>query len=158
MKMTKYAVNIQVKRGLGFPYKKSDLKRVIATALQIAKVDDPVEVDCVITDNATIHRLNKSYRGIDNPTDVLSFGLSSKQPVTDTVDFPVAPGAALYLGEIIISYERTVEQAAAHDNTVEQELNLLMVHGTLHLLGHDHEDKTDARKMRAWEKKILNCL
>ncbi|MGD0855528.1 MAG: rRNA maturation RNase YbeY [Dehalococcoidia bacterium] len=156
--MTKYVVNIQVKRVLGFPYKKSDLKRVIATALQIAKVHGPVEVDCVITDNATIHRLNKSYRGIDSPTDVLSFGLSNKQPVTDTVAFPVTPGAASYLGEIIISYERTVEQAAAHENTVEQELYLLMVHGTLHLLGHDHEDNTDARKMRAWEKKILNCL
>ncbi|MCX6007013.1 MAG: rRNA maturation RNase YbeY [Chloroflexi bacterium] len=156
--MTKYIVNIQVKKGLDFPYKKGDLKRVIATALQIAKVPGPVEVDCVITNNTTIHRLNKLYRGIDSPTDVLSFGLSDRQPVSDTVAFPVAPGEVLSLGEIIISYERTVEQAAAHDNTVEQELNLLMVHGTLHLLGHDHEDNADARKMRAWEKKILKCL
>jgi len=156
--MIKHIVNIQIKRGLGFPFKKSELKRVIETALKIAKMHEPVEVDCVITDNPTIHRLNKLYRGIDSPTDVLSFGLSDKQPAADSVAFPVDPGAASFLGEIIISYQRTVEQAPAHGNTVEQELNLLLVHGTLHLLGHDHEENTDARKMRAWEKKILKCL
>ncbi len=156
--MTKYIVSIQVKKGLDFPYKKTDLKSVIITALQIAKVPGPVEVDCVITDNKTIHRLNKLYRGIDSPTDVLSFGLSDQQPVSDKVAFPVTPGEESYLGEIIISYERAAEQAAEHGNTIKQELNLLMVHGTLHLLGYDHEDNADARKMRAREKKILMCL
>jgi probable rRNA maturation factor len=156
--MIKHIVNIQVKRGLDFPFKKSVLKKVIGTALKVATVREPVEVDCVITDNVTIHRLNKLYRGIDGPTDVLSFGLSNKQPGPDNVVFPIDPGAESYLGEIIISYQRTLEQAPAHGNTVEGELNLLLVHGTLHLLGHDHEENTGARKMRAWEKKILKCL
>ena len=158
MKTPKFTVNIQVKRGLGFPYKRGNLKKVIETALKVAKVHEPVEVDCVITNNPTIHKLNKLYRGIDSPTDVLSFRLSDKQPGTDSITFPVDPGAASYLGEIIISYQRTVEQAPAHGNTVEQELNLLLVHGTLHLLGHDHESNTDARKMHAWENKIIECL
>jgi probable rRNA maturation factor len=156
--MIKHIINIQVKRGLDFPFKKGGLKKVIETALRIAKVSEPVEVDCVITDNRTIHRLNKLYRGIDSPTDVLSFGLSNKQPGPDNVVFPVDPGSESYLGEIVISYQRTLEQAPAHGNSVEEELNLLLVHGTLHLLGHDHEENTGACKMRAWENKILKCL
>ena len=158
MKTTDIKTNFQVKRGLGFPFKKADLRKVIETALRISRVHGPVEIDCVIADNATIHRLNKLYRGIDSPTDVLSFRLSDKQPGTDSIVFPASTGEPAHLGEILISYQRTVEQAPAHGNTVQQELNLLLVHGTLHLLGHDHEHAADARKMRALENKILKQL
>jgi probable rRNA maturation factor len=158
MKIADITINIQVKRGLGFPFKKGDLSKVIETALHVSKVHGPVEVDCVITDNVTVHRLNKLYRGIDSPTDVLSFRLSDKQPGTDPVVFPAPAGEATHLGEIIISYQRTVEQAPAHGNTVEQELDLLLVHGALHLLGHDHKYAAEARRMRVWENKILKQL
>jgi probable rRNA maturation factor len=158
MKLSDIKTNIQVKRGLGFPFKKADLRKVIEAALRISGSPGPVEVDCVITDNATVHRLNKLYRGIDSPTDVLSFRLSDEQPGTDSIVFPAAAGEATNLGEIIISYPRTVEQAPAHGNTVEQELNLLLVHGILHLLGHDHEYISDARKMRTLENRIMKQL
>jgi probable rRNA maturation factor len=157
-KMADIATNIQVKRGLGFPFKKTDVRKVIETALQISGVHGPVEIDCVITDNVAVHKLNKLYRGVDSPTDVLSFRLSDKQPGNAHVVFPAAAGEAAHLGEIIISYERTAEQAPEHGNTVKQELNLLLVHGTLHLLGHDHMETAQARKMRAWEDKIMKQL
>ena len=84
------------------------------------------------------------------------YQISSREPTA--VVFPAVVGEATHLGEIIISYERTVEQAPAHCNTVEQELNLLLVHGTLHLLGHDHMEAAEARRMRAWENKVLKQL
>jgi probable rRNA maturation factor len=152
--MSKYTVNIQVKRGLDFPFKKADLKRVVEKVLEDSHVDKPVEIDCLITDNSTIHKLNKLYRGIDNPTDVLSFSLSEQNPNFGNVDFPVDPDGVTALGQIIISYPRTVEQAPQHGNTVKQELCLLLVHGTLHLLGFDHIDNADARRMRRQENKI----
>jgi probable rRNA maturation factor len=154
MNMQKYLVNIQVKRGLGFPFKKVDIKKVVERALEVSRVDEQVEIDCLITDNTTIHKLNKLYRGIDNPTDVLSFRLSEKNPNVENVDFPADPNGIMALGQIIISYPRTVEQAPQHGNTVKQELCLLLVHGTLHLLGFDHIDNADARKMRRQENKI----
>jgi len=158
MRTAKYKVNIQVKRGLGFPLSRNAIREVIVRTLQKAGDDEPVEVDCVITDDPTIRKLNKAYRGIDNATDVLSFGLSSRNSPVNYIEFPLDPGAASNLGEIIISYPRAMEQAPEHDNTVEQELMLLIVHGTLHLLGYDHEDNNDARKMRAQEKDIITSL
>ncbi|RPJ64254.1 MAG: rRNA maturation RNase YbeY [Dehalococcoidia bacterium] len=154
MGIYKYTVNIQVKRGLGFPFKKADVANVIERALELSRVDEPVEIDCLITDNSTIHKLNKLYRGIDSPTDVLSFRLSDKNPNIEDVDFPVDPNGIMNLGQIIISYPRTVEQAPQHGNTIKQELCLLLVHGTLHLLGFDHIDNSDARRMRRQENKI----
>jgi len=153
--MSKYTVNIQVKKGMVFPFKKADLKRVMEKVLEVSRVDKPVEIDCLITDNPTIRKLNKLYRGIDSPTDVLSFRLSDKNPNIENIDFPVDPGGIMTLGQIIISYPRTVEQAPQHVNTVKQELYLLLVHGTLHLLGFDHIDNADARRMRRQENKII---
>jgi probable rRNA maturation factor len=152
--MSKYTVNIQVKRGLDFPFRKADLKRVVEKVLEVSNVDKPVEIDCLITDNSAIQKLNKLYRGINNPTDVLSFSLSEQNPSFGDVDFPDDPNGIKALGQIIISYPRTMEQAPQHGNTVKQELCLLLVHGTLHLLGFDHIDNADARKMRRQENKI----
>jgi probable rRNA maturation factor len=94
----------------------------------------------VITDNETIQQLNHQYRGIAAPTDVLSFA-NPPDP-----DFPGSDQA--YLGDVIMAYPLAEAQAQAGGHTPEQELTLLAVHGTLHLLGFDHD--TPANKMEMW--------
>ncbi len=94
----------------------------------------------VITDNETIQQLNHQYRGIAAPTDVLSFG-----NIADP-DFPGTEQA--YLGDVIMAYPLAEAQAQVGGHTPQQELTLLAVHGTLHLLGFDHD--TPANKMEMW--------
>lgn len=100
------------------------------------------EVTLVITADDEIRQLNRQYRGLDKPTDVLSFGETA-------FDVKVAPEERVYLGDVIISYPRAEAQAAAAGHATADELVLLAVHGVLHLLGHDHATKSDKRKM--WE-------
>jgi probable rRNA maturation factor len=97
----------------------------------------------VVTDDEAMHRLNRTYLGIDAPTDVLSFGGESP-------DFVSVPEAGLYLGDVIISYPQAQAQAAAAGHSVEAELALLVVHGVLHLLGYDHVRPEDKAVM--WER------
>lgn len=156
--MPKYTVNIKVKRGLGFPFKKAELKNVVEEVLSAARVNKQTEVDCLITDNTSIHRLNRLYRGIDSPTDVLSFRFAEKNPNYESINFPAEAEAITPIGEIIISYPRAVEQANQQGNAVKQEIYLLLVHGTLHLLGYDHINNADARNMRLMENRIIKFL
>ncbi len=110
-----------------------------------------------LTDDEELRRLNLQFRGIDTPTDVLSFGTERyrdgklKLPAAQSPQASIAPaedGAVEYLGDIVISMERCTEQANAAGHSVETELALLVIHGTLHLLGYDHDAK--ARKGRMW--------
>jgi probable rRNA maturation factor len=91
--------------------------------------------------------LNEQYRGIAGPTDVLSFGCDDPCPAGS--DEPIA------LGDVIIAPEVAAAQAAELGTTVESELNLLLVHGVLHLLGYDHQDDGDAAVMQAREQALL---
>lgn len=104
-----------------------------------------------LTDDAELHRLNLQFRDMDKPTDVLSFGseryLEGKLKPEFKVD-PVQTGTPEYLGDIVISMERCTEQARIGGHDTESELALLVVHGTLHLLGYDHNTRT--RKARMW--------
>ena len=86
------------------------------------------DMTIVLTDDAQLHELNREYLGVDAPTDVLSFPAAESDPETGTP----------YLGDILISIPRAKQQAEAAGHSVEDEVQLLVVHGTLHLLGHDH--------------------
>jgi probable rRNA maturation factor len=110
----------------------------------------PVEVDLsiVLTDDARLHQLNREYLGIDAPTDVLSFPASESDPET----------GATYLGDILISIPRAREQASAAGHAMESEVQLLVVHGVLHLLGHDHAEAKGKRKMWKAQAEILKEL
>lgn len=115
----------------------------------------------VITDDETVHQLNRDYRGIDGPTDVLSFASQDMQP--DGTDSPplhdlppeVAAELAEYLGDIIIAYPYAERQATMYENTIASELRLLAVHGTLHLLGYDHDTQEEEAVMWAQQQQIL---
>jgi len=109
---------------------------------------DKVDISIVIDDNASLQDLNREYRDIDAPTDVLSFTLNEKDPET----------GRLYLGDVIISFEQAKEQALKAGHPVLSELQLLAVHGVLHLLGHDHAEPEEKLKMWAAQKEILASL
>jgi probable rRNA maturation factor len=128
--------------------------RRIARCVLVAEGVGPGELGVVISDEATVRELNRRYRGIDEPTDVLSFGLSEEG---DT-PFALPPGEAAPLGEVIISYPTALRQAEEQGHSVEVEVAHLLVHGILHLLGYDHLGAKDERAMRQREKEILPDL
>ena len=111
------------------------------------------EVSVTLTDNEYIHKLNKEYRGIDRPTDVLSFALNeSEEPeVDDGPDINV-------LGDLVISVERAREQAADYGHSVRREVAFLTVHGMLHLLGYDHMEEADRLEMEKEQRFVMEKL
>lgn len=111
------------------------------------------EVSITLTDNAYIHELNREYRGIDRPTDVLSFALNeSEEP-------EVKGGVNLnILGDLVISVERAEEQAAEYGHSVKREMAFLTVHGMLHLLGYDHMEEADRLEMEDEQRFVMEKL
>lgn len=109
------------------------------------------EVSILLTDDAEIQAMNRDYRGMDKPTDVLSFAQEETLP-----DAPSMPrsGPSL-LGDIVISVETAVRQAKRRDIPLERELALLAVHGALHLIGYEDETEAGAERMRLREQEIL---
>ena len=102
------------------------------------------EVSLLLTDNSEIQTLNKDWRGKDRPTDVLSFP-------SDPLDRP-------FLGDIAVAYGVTASDAQTGEKSLEQHLSQLLIHGLLHLLGHDHKDDTEAAEMEALEVAALASL
>ena len=106
-----------------------------------------VELTIVITGNAQLRSLNRVFREVDAPTDVLSFA-TDEHPRPDT----------LYLGDVVISYMQAREQARAGGHPVEAELQLLVVHGVLHLLGHDHYTEAEQNVMWKAQAAVLKKI
>lgn len=124
------------------------------------------EVSVVVTGDEEIHALNREYRGVDAPTDVLSFPLledeeESEGGVLDPDGFAFGEGSEhepVALGDVVISFERAVAQAKEYGHSIDRELAFLTVHGILHLLGYDHVTPELERSMRAKEEAILASL
>lgn len=112
-----------------------------------ALANPDTEVSIAFVDDAYIHQLNRDYRGVDRPTDVLSF------PMDEEPD----EGEAL-LGDIAVSLETALRQAGEYGHSADREIGFLIVHGTLHLLGFDHEDEGDGKVMRELEEATLARL
>ena len=115
------------------------------------------EVTVVITDDATVRELNRHYRGVDAPTDVLSFAAQEEADVAPALALPpeLADAAAAYLGDVLIALPYTRRQAAQYGNSLDAELRLLVVHGTLHLLGFDHATAAEEAAMWAAQDAVL---
>ena len=109
-------------------------------------------ISVTIVDNAYIHEINKTYRHIDRPTDVISFAFLDDNPKRDEL---FHSGQMVVLGEIYISYEKAQEQALSYGHSLERELKFLFVHGLLHLLGYDHMKKEDEEIMFRLQDEIL---
>lgn len=140
-------------------YLTSDQLLLIEEVLQLAgqklKRSDQDELDVTLVDNPTIQTLNRDYRGKDQVTDVLSFALmEGEEPVdwsnlSDTVDYPT------HLGDIIIAYQRAVDQAEEYGHSIDRELAFLAVHGFLHLNGYDHQTQEEELEMFRLQEKVL---
>ncbi len=125
------------------------LERLAAHALDVEHVAKPAELSVLLADDPTVHELNKTYRGTDEATDVLSFSQTEGEP------FAQPEGAVPHLGDVIISIDTARRQAAEYVVSLQDEVSHLLVHGVLHLLGYDHEDAAEADVMRRHEEAIL---
>ena len=126
-----------------------DLLSQAARAVLDSQSTHPEEdVSLVLADDAQLQALNRQYRLIDAPTDVLSFPAGDVDP----------DSGAYYLGDVLISYPRAVEQATAGGHAVTAELQLLVVHGLLHLYGYDHLDAEGKAQMWALQANLLHQL
>ena len=117
-----------------------------------AQVERPCRLSIVITDDDEIHALNRDYRQVDRPTDVLSFAAMEDD------GFIGPPDETPYLGDIIISFPTAARQAPEHGHSASAELALLVVHGVLHLLGYDHGEAHEQAQMWARQTAILAAL
>ena len=128
--------------------KTQGIENAAVTALRHQSIFDAAELTIVITDDEQLRKLNLEFRDIDAPTDVLSF----------PVDFLDPENEVPYLGDIIISFPRARQQAETGGHSTLAELQLLTVHGILHLLGHDHADPAEKTEMWAAQEEILQQL
>ncbi|MBE6688069.1 MAG: rRNA maturation RNase YbeY [Ruminococcaceae bacterium] len=135
---------------------KNLIRKAVRTTLRSEKFPDDAEVSVTLTDNEEIHVMNREYRGVDRPTDVLSFPMAEDD---DNIgDFDMDKGAVL-LGDIVISVEKIEEQAKEYMHSFERELAYLTIHSTLHLLGYDHVDnEQDEKEMTEKQDKIIESM
>ncbi|HHX69968.1 MAG: rRNA maturation RNase YbeY [Miniphocaeibacter sp.] len=127
----------------------SNIKKAILTCLEIEKYSTNVEVSLSFVDNDEIQQINKDFRNIDTPTDVLSFPLD--------IDFFIE-NINIPLGDIIISTEKAKEQSLDFGHSLEREIIYLVVHSMFHLLGYDHIEDKDAVIMRGKEKEAIRKI
>lgn len=126
-------------------------KNLMTHAFSLLNVKADYEVDVNLVDNETIHEINKEYRKVDRPTDVISFAFLDK--IDGEVQ--IKGDVKTLLGEIIISIDKAKEQANEYGHSLTREMSFLFVHGLLHLLGYDHMTKEDEEVMFKLQEDIL---
>jgi probable rRNA maturation factor len=151
-------INVLIDDGFEDCPEVSWLRSVAEQVLVAQGVSPNTELGLVITSQERVQQLNKSYRGKDEPTDVLAFYMTSSGGETggESSFFVIPPDGVLHLGEVIISYPQAAIQAREHQHSIKKELAILIIHGVLHLLGYDHEEPEQEREMRAREAEILS--
>ena len=120
------------------------------TCLQLQITED-IEMSCVFVDNPKIQELNRTYRHLDKPTDVISFALEDNGVME-------VKGAPRCIGDIFISIDRAKQQAREYGHSLDREICFLFTHGLLHLLGFDHMQKEEEEAMNALQESILSAL
>lgn len=140
-----------------------DLIDLLDRALQIAGEAEGItegEVALTFVDDAAIHELNRDYRGIDRPTDVLSFAMNESLDEELEIVYELEENEELddladMLGDIIISVEKAKAQSEEYGHSIEREIGFLFVHGFLHLLGYDHQDAASEAEMMGKQEAAL---
>jgi probable rRNA maturation factor len=144
-----YQIEVRVAvQGAG-PYTPA-LVAAAEAALSIEQVRDNSELTILLTDDDSLRAMNKRYRGEDKPTDVLSFPMGDPLPGSSDLRW--------YLGDIAISLQTATRQAKAQNHTAESELQLLTIHGVLHLIGYDHLEPEEKDKMWVVQNRVLRHL
>lgn len=126
-------------------------ERTIEKVLELENFTQNAEVSLSIVDEDSIHRLNKDYRNVDRPTDVLSFPM-------DEEGFDNEGNPLFLLGDIVICLDVARKQAEDFGHSLEREMMYLICHSTLHLLGYDHIEEDDKKLMRSKEKEVMKNL
>lgn len=124
-----------------------NLNILIDFTMKYLKIENVV-FNIIIVDNEEIHKLNKEYRGIDKPTDVISFALEDDEMFIKT--------NIRILGDIYISIDKAIEQAESYEHSLNREISFLAIHGILHLLGYDHMNDEDEKEMFRLQELILD--
>ena len=148
--MSQYAVTVTVESAFAEQVAERGLEEQAKKVLTAERVAPGSELSVMVTDDKTIQDLNRRFRNIDEPTDVLSFGLG------DGPAFATPPGSGNQAGEVVISFPTALQQAQEAGHDVELEMLHLLTHGVLHILGYDHETPDDTRKMQAKEELLLD--
>ena len=142
------------------PAVEEQIRRAVLAALEAEGVDVPCIVEVVVTDDAAIRETNRETRGVDRPTDVLSFPMFELEPGEKPRGAWADPDTnKVFLGDMMLSLERANAQAAEYGHSPEREVCYLAVHSVLHLLGYDHLDEGPMKaQMREREEAILGEL
>lgn len=148
---TAVEIEIQINPDLASSVAKDRLRAAVMATLRREGVTGTITL--VITDDDTIRGLNRDFLGKNTPTDVLAFGAQE-----EARGFVSAPEASGYLGDVVISYPRAASQAEDAGHSAEDEMDLLTIHGVLHLLGYDHADNIEKSIMWARQEEILQGL
>jgi probable rRNA maturation factor len=146
-------LRVHVRRRSGARPDRQKLREVCRAVLVNEGVTGSVILTLTLVDDEEIRQINNQHRGIDRTTDVLSFSL-----VESSEGFALPPGVPRELGDVVVSYPRAVAQAEEFGHSVERELAYLVVHGLLHILGHDHEVPAEQAVMRAREEAALDLV
>jgi probable rRNA maturation factor len=168
-----WRIDVDVRDGVQPPMGSATLARTVAATLDAAGAPSPASIGLILADDAELAGLNATHMGKHGPTDVLSFPLlppeafpphaGQRRPAAPTPAFPLPPGRRRHLGDIVISVERAIVQAetghGGHTGEVrwsaDDELRLLVTHGTLHVCGWDHAEPDEGAAMRALERRLL---
>lgn len=134
------------------------LLRTAAVATLQHEGIDAAALTILVTGDETMRDYNRQYRNIDAPTDVLSFAAQEGEDPVQDLPPELAAEMAAYLGDLVVAFPYTAEQAKRYGNTLEAELRLLVVHGTLHLLGYDHDTAERQASMWHTQGQILQSL
>ena len=149
------------KRDLGYPETAALVKRAAKAALKAQGIDADCVINVMLTDDAGIHAINLEQRGIDAPTDVLSFPLNELEEGAfdaDACEYDFETEKCL-LGDMVLDLERCAKQGAEYGHGFDRELSYLTVHSVLHLLGYDHLDEGERKRaMRAREDAIMESI
>lgn len=157
-------IEIAYEAELALPAKEI-ITSVAAEALRTEGCPYEVELNVLLTDNASIQEINKEQRGIDAPTDVLSFPMIEYSEPADFSSLEECAGdyfnpetGELLLGDIVISVEKVLEQAESYGHSPKRELAFLTAHSMLHLFGYDHMEDGERLMMEEKQREILDHL
>ena len=157
-------IEYETERSLDLPVEEI-ITEVVKEALHYEECPYDIELNVLLTDNAAIHEINLEQRGIDAPTDVLSFPMIEYEApadfstVEETVEDCFNPETGeLLLGDIVISVDKVLEQAESYGHSTKRELAFLVAHSMLHLFGYDHMEDEERLVMEEKQREILHNL
>ena len=157
------SIEYEAEKKLDLPYEKI-IKEIVEASLDFEKCPYEAEVNLLLTTDEEIHQMNKEHRGIDRPTDVLSFPMVEYEEagqfdfLEDQYDCFHPETGELLLGDIVISVDKVFEQAEEYGHSLLREYAFLIAHSMLHLFGYDHMEEVERKEMEMHQKKIMELV